>query len=237
MTESGFILRTETIVEANAGGQYGWWGTSFAWSSDGRKMAYARADSIGVVDVIEATIEPLYELIPYQTLGDWAWVPPIAWGPKDTTLFFVDHARTVDVENAEFSQIFDLSALSPYHSLPIPIAQQTGMFAHLSPSQPSLSASGEESYRIAFLRAIFPLESETSRYRLVLMDRDGSNAEEFFPAFGEMGMEPGRISWSPLGDQIALIYRNDLWIINPSTGAEQQITSDGQTINFDWNPD
>ena len=62
------------------------------------------------------------------------------------------------------------------------------MFAYVSVSsvQPS---SRERPYEVAYLQAIFPEQSETSRYRVVVMDRDGSNRRTIFPANDAPGLE------------------------------------------------
>jgi hypothetical protein len=41
-TAGGRPLRPSEIIESNAGGQYGWWGTDFAWGSDPAYLACAQ---------------------------------------------------------------------------------------------------------------------------------------------------------------------------------------------------
>jgi hypothetical protein len=94
----------------------------------------------------------------------------------------------------------------------------------------------EMAYQLAYLQSLSPLESDNSRYRLTLIDRDGSNRRELFPAEGELGLEPQQFSWSPRGERLILIYRHDLWIIDTASGAAQQVTGDGQAVAFDWKP-
>ena len=110
------------------------------------------------------------------------------------------------------------------------------MFSSFSTSPQRALPSGESEYTIAFLQAIFPLESERSNYELILVDRDGSNNITVFPPTGEAGIEPGQILWSPDGKKLAIIYRDDLWLIDPGNDLFQQLTADGQTIAFDWGP-
>jgi hypothetical protein len=234
ITNAGTLIRSEIVLETNSGGQYGWWGTSFAWSPDGDVMAYSRADSIGIVDFEEGTTEALLEIIPYQTGGDWAWLPPIAWGFDSQILYFVSHGKSIGLEKPEASQVFDIMALYRKQSTMGPLLRQSGMFAHLALSPETDVLSGERMQDLAILQAIDPLESEISRYRLLVMDRDGSNQQSIFPPLGELGLEPGKIVWAPDGSHIATLYQNNLWVIDPGLRIKQRITADGQTTAFDW---
>jgi hypothetical protein len=211
-------------------------GTTFSWSPDADRIAFARADGIGVIELGAGEIEETVRITPYQTFGDWAWVPDINWSPDGGTIFFVDHGEPLSLESAEASQVFHLSAIPISQEFTIRLVPQVGMFSSFTPSPTSALPSGESEYSIAFLQAIFPLESERSNYELILIDRDGSNNKMIFPPIGEAGIEPGRILWSPDGKKLAIIYRNDLLLIDPGSNLYQQLTADGQTIAFDWGP-
>ncbi len=235
---SGRVVRRDTLLEPNAGGQYGWWGTSFVWSPDGLLLAYARADSVGIIDVREPEFNPLLSITPFQTFGDWAWVPGIAWGQSGRTLYSVDHGPPLGFESPGASPAFDLIALSPDGGMEVPISPRTGMFAFPAASPGTNLPTGETAFQIAFLQAISPLESETSSYQLMVMDRDGSNLRALFPNQGDPGIEPPQQppAWSPDGERIAFLYRNDLWVVEVDSGVGQRLTSDGQTGTYDWKP-
>ncbi len=87
----GIILKQQEIVETNTGGVYGWWGTSYAWSPDGKQLAYAQADALGLVDLEKGEYSLLMKLLPYQTGQNWAWVPGLAWAPDQRMLYAVNH--------------------------------------------------------------------------------------------------------------------------------------------------
>ena len=113
------------------------------------------------------------------------------------------------------------------------------MFAY--PSVSSLqSSSTERPYQVAYLQAIFPSQSETSRYRVVVMDRDGSNRRTIFPANDAPGLEPQMLAWAPgvidgqAGDFIALIYQGNLWLLDSGNGQAYQVTGDGLVTRIDW---
>jgi len=229
----GVILKKDTILGPNSGGIYGWWGTTFSWSSDGQHLAYARPDSVGLVDLKKNALSPLHDLVPLQTQSDWAWVPGLSWSPDNDILFTVIHVSESGSDEA--SPFFDLAGIVTDNKNTIDIIQQTGMFAYPNPS-PLLA---DKRYQIAFLQAIFPDQSETSRYRLVLMDRDGSNRQIIFPQEGSEGLEPQKISWGPNPSggnslSLALIYQGNLWLVNTGTNQAQQITGDGSISRLDW---
>jgi hypothetical protein len=232
---SGSYVKKEEILGTNSGGVYGWWGTTYTWSADGKKLAYARPDSIGLVNLDKKTISPLIDLLPYQTRSDWAWVPGLAWSGDHRVLYLVNHLPQTGVATKENSQIFDLEALVLETSQLTPLSSQTGMFSYPAAS-PMLP--GKRSW-IAFLKAYFPDQSETSRYRLYLMDRDGSNQRALFPEEGAAGMDPQQVIWSPLTDDdpaawLAVLYRGNLYFINPVDGKANQITGDGLIKKVDW---
>lgn len=226
------------ILDANSGGVYGWWGISFAISPDGR-IAYARPDSIGVVSQVGGYLSPLLDITPLETHSDWAWVPGISWGGDGKSLYFVDHAPAPAPLTDEESPYFDLEASSLTNNVTVQLSQQVGMFAY--PSASPVRVNGQEhAFQVAFLQAIFPDQSETSRYRLVAMDRDGSNRRVLFPPSDSTGLEPQVPIWSPqpiqgqTGDFLAVIYQGNLWLVDSGSGQAYQVTGDGLITQIDW---
>jgi hypothetical protein len=226
------------MLDANSGGVYGWWGMSFAYSADGR-LAYVQPDEIGLVDQDGGYLKPMLRITPLNTHSDWAWIPGIVWGSDGKTLFVATHAPAPDPITDEESPYFDLSAVSLENNATVPLVQQTGMFAYPSAS-PVRQAGQEKLYQVAFLQAIFPDQSETSRYRLVVMDRDGSNRRTLFPPPDVGGIEPQIPAWAPepipgqTGDFLAIVYQGNLWLVDSSSGQAYQVTGDGLIKKIDW---
>lgn len=233
---SGVVSQRRGVLPPNAGGQYGWWGSSFVWAGDGVHIAYTRPDSIGVIDLRQPEFAAWRDFIPYQTRGDWAWLPGMAWGQDNRTLFVVSHGSPIGLEGPAASPVFDLVALNGPGGEPLALAERIGMFAAPMVSPPRVLATGEISYELGFLQALSPLESETSGYALAVMDRDGSNLQRLFPPTGEPGLDAQRTVWSPDGDRLAVLYRGDLWIVDRASGLGQRVTGDGQTTLCDWKP-
>jgi resuscitation-promoting factor RpfB len=225
------------ILESSSGGVYGWWGMTFAFSAEGR-LAYARPDGIGLVDIDGKYLKPLAGITPFNTHSDWAWLPSLAWGADGKTLYYVSHAPPQGLEKEEDSPFFDISAMSLESNANLQIVAKTGMFA--SPSISALqSSSRERQYQVAYLNAISP-QSKTSRYRLVVMDRDGSNRRTIFPANDAPGLEPQTPTWAPdpiegqSGDFIAVVYQRNLWLVDSGNGQAYQVTGDSQVTRIDW---
>jgi len=224
----------QPILEANSGGVYGWWGTNFGWDPNGKYLLYARADSLGLLDYASGVITTTLEMAPLLTRGEWAWVPSFAWGPDGNVLYTVSHLPPED------SQLFDLQALPLSGAASITLVPQAGMFSYPVASPIQERKTGERYYQIAYLQANFPTQSETSRYRLAVMDRDGSNKRFAFPAEGEPGLDPQQVVWSPDpisesgGYGIALIYQGNLWVVDASSGKAQQVTGDGLVSRIAW---
>src|SRR5512138_3099257 len=119
------------ILDASSGGVYGWWGMTFAFSPEGR-LAYARPDGIGLVDLDGKYVKPLLNITPFNTHSDWAWLPAIAWGADGKTLYFSSHAPPPSLVSEEDSPFFDISVTSFDNNAAVQIVQQTGMFAYPS---------------------------------------------------------------------------------------------------------
>ncbi|MCJ7715681.1 MAG: hypothetical protein MUO54_04080, partial [Anaerolineales bacterium] len=241
-SENGWTSRVNTLQETNYGGVYGWWGTDFQFSPQGDFVAYASPDQIGIIPYEEAEKEIFLELVPYKTQGDWAWMPGIGVGPLGNVIFSVNHALQEGSLAAEESPVFDLVAIPLTGGGVQTIVNNVGMFAYPLPSPVTAKPSGEASYKITFLQAIFPEQSSTSNYRVGIMDRDGSNQELIFPAPNSPGLQPSRGwgAWSPQPIEesgnypLAVIYENNIWILDPETGYAWQVTGDGRVSSLDW---
>jgi hypothetical protein len=229
----------EKIVDANTGGVYGWWGTNYIWSQSGNFLAYSRPDGVGIVSFKNKNLLPLISITPLQTHSDWALIPGVAWGADGRTLFVVTHAPPPGLVNPEESPNFDITALSLDSDANVPIVQQSGMFAYPAASSPRQVGS-ERSYYVAYLQSLTPTQSGNSGYKLVLMDRDGSNRRSAFPDPGSPGLAPQTPVWAPAplsyeeGDFLAVLYQGNIWLIDAATGKGHQVTGDGLIQKIEW---
>ncbi|WKZ38055.1 MAG: G5 domain-containing protein [Anaerolineales bacterium] len=226
------------LLSANSGGVYGWWGMSFAYSPEGI-LAYTRPDGIGLVDQDGGYLKPILDITPFNTHSDWAWIPPIVWGADGNSLYFVSHAPAPSPITSEESPYFDLSAVSFSGEATVSLVNSTGMFSY--PAVSSIRISGrEKSFQVAYLQSIFIEQSDTSRYRLMVMDRDGSNSKLLFPPADANGIEPQAPAWAPAlvegqaGDFIAVVYQGNLWLVDSGSGDAYQVSGDGLISEIDW---
>ena len=238
--EDGKPGKTDDVLETNYGGIYPWWGITFAWSPDGHNLAYSRPDGVGLVDIINgAGLTTLLNITPLNTHGPWAWTPGLVWGSDSRTLYLVTHAAPTGLVSPEDSTNFDLVTASLTDNIGTTLVPQTGMFANPAVSSLRQSESGS-TYLVAFLQAIFPTQSKTSRYQLEVMNSDGTNLRSLFPAEGQSGLQqPIPPVWAPRpleagGDFLGVIYEGNLWIVDAASGQSQQITGDGLTSQIDW---
>ncbi|MEA3350153.1 MAG: G5 domain-containing protein [Chloroflexota bacterium] len=232
----------EIIVETNSGGVYGWWGTDFVYAPNSLYMAYASPNQVGILEMEEGSRTPAVEMPPLKTRSDWAWVPGMGWGPSGLLLYTVRHAPPPGITDPEASPVFNLIAIPLTGGKSVDLVSSVGMFAYPLPSPLQPTPKGEPAYQVAYLQAIFPEQSEKRSYRLMVMDRDGSNKQELFPPAGTQGIEPQRDwgHWSPqpleeTGEYaLALLYQGNIWLIDTETGQAWQVTGDGRINRLDW---
>jgi len=223
----------ETIlVESNSGGIYGWWGTSFQYSPDGRLLAYARPDSIGLVDIKTGEMESLLDFAPYQPKTDWAWVPGINWSLDGEALYTVQESKSSIGTNTDN---YNLVAILMDSKQVLPLVERCGLFCYPVPSNNDPTGK----FLVGYLTSILPDQSETSRYNLYVMDRDGSNRKKLYPGEGQQGLDPQTIGWAPFSESSAFqrmvfISQGNILFADLPIGTIKQITGDGSVSKVIW---
>ncbi len=210
-------------------GLYSWWGTTFHWSPQGERLAYARADQVGIIDLstsksLTYTLTTLVDFPPLKTFSEWAWVPGLSWSPDGEFIAATIHGPPVASEPVDESQVFDLWLMSIDNLVSVKVADQVGMWAN-----PAWGEAG-----IAFGQAVNPLQSVNSRYTIQLIDRDGSNQRQLFPFQEEPGVQLPELVWSATGDQLLFTYNGNLYLASGQGGPPKQLTADGQASHPRW---
>ncbi len=218
-------IEASAIISTNTRGLYPWWGTTFKWSPDGKKFAFANASQVGVIDVISKTVTTLKEFAPYNTASEWVWVPTVSWSPDSNFIATVIHGDPIQDESPEASQVFDVWLLAAGGGIQAKIREQAGMW-----SNPVWHAGG-----ITFARATDALHSVKSWYKLITVDWDGSNPRQIFPLDNGVGLEFPEMIWLPDEPTTAvLVHRSNLYLLKEEGNFLQQLTSDNQSHKPQW---
>ncbi|MCZ7542773.1 MAG: G5 domain-containing protein [Anaerolineae bacterium] len=233
------ILQVLNLVEESSGGLLGWWGTSFHWSPDGRRLAWARPDGVGTVNLNTRALSPLFDFPIYNTYGDWAWVPSLSWSPESNLLLTTIHAPPPGVDAPEDSPVFNVAISAPDAALQIAdLIPAAGIWANPQFSPMIEDDEGNQAGYIAYLRPRSGLSAsalDSQQYELVVADRDGSNARVVFPEGSQApGLTPQTVAWSPDARHIAFIFQGDLWIVEVASGATQRLTADRSASDPRW---
>ena len=225
--EAASDVEFEQVARPTAGMPYAWWGRSFAWSPDGRYLAYAQADQVGVVAVSDGVPVPLITFPEYRTQSYWAWVPEVSWSPDGYLLSSVVHEGDLEGLPPEDSPVFGLWVASVDGETELRLAEEVGMW-----SQPRWSPLDDG--LLTYGQAQSPRNSQDSRYELFVMDRDGSNKQRLFPPEGFMGLIAPDVAWSPDASALLFEYEGNLYTVAVDTGDLAQLTSDGQSTHARW---
>ncbi len=221
------IARRQRIAP-EAGGGYGWWGTRYAWSPDGERLAWSRPDAVGLFDLRSGERTTLARFAPFRTHSSWAWSPSVDWSPDGRFLATVLHGPSPTGGSAESSPVFDLWLLEASGAYSASLATEVGMWA-----TPRYSPDGTA---LLFGKARIPYESQNSTYTLCLMDADGSDRRCLYPPEEENGLELPFWRWSPDGKAIIFIEQGDLCLLDPQSGAPGRLSEGGEVTAFSWRP-
>jgi resuscitation-promoting factor RpfB len=219
-------LELEQIVEVYAA-LYPWWGGNYAWSPTGGQIAYSYANEVGVINLAPEGDQPqrvqLHTFTEYAPPGPWVWIPTLTWSPDGRFLAFTAHESHAQ-EDATFANwTIDVAT-----GVAARFVDNAGMWAHSHWATNPAAAPP-----LAFLRTTDPLDSQRSSYTLWLMDQDGSNARQIYPAANENSYFPRQqtfMAWGPTGDEMAFIFNNDLYLYTLADGAARRLT-EGDAVN------
>lgn len=218
---------------------YSWWGANFAWSPDGRALAYAFANEIGLVELSSRTVtttesiasrRPLKRFAPFRTRADWVWTPQVAWSPDSRFVIAAVHAPLDNPDVANDNPQFEVWVVARDGLVSAALAKQTGMWAAPVWSPPNARGDSQIAYGIA----LAPSDSERSRYALYMMDRDGGNKKQIFPISNEDGLIVIQVAWSPDARQLVAIRDADVWLYDFASARWSQLTANGASALPRW---
>lgn len=218
---------------------YGWWGGHYAWSPTGEWLAYAYADEVGLLNITELQErgpvapndegreelrQPLRRFTEFDTRADWVWLPSLSWSPDGRYLAFTQHAGAETTSSS-----FELWAMDVQSQAAGRFVGQAGLWSY-----PRWLPNEEMS--LTYLQPLDPADSLRSSYALWLMDKDGSNGRQLYPAVGEnsyFSREEQFMAWNGTGQDLVFVYNNDLYLLNLPTNQTYRLT---QTEAFESHP-
>lgn len=215
---------------------FSWWGANFTLSPDGRTLAYAFSDEVGLVDLsVKANPDvpsrrPLKKFPAFTTRADWVWIPQLTWSPDNQFVMTTLHAPLDNPNMPNDNPAFEVWAFSRDGLVTASLAKQTGMWA-----MPVWSGwDDKRESRIAFGVALSPTDSERSRYALYAMDRDGGNKKQLFPQGTESGLTVVQTAWSPNARQLIAVRDGDLWLYDFANSRWSQLTANNASALPRW---
>ena len=195
--------------------------TQFAWSPDGRLLAWARADAVGLVNLVDERQRILHEQSDVEIPGPVCSRPTLSWSPDSRLLMTM-----LPDASAAKSAVYVADVAGAYV---IRLISQVGPCAAPTYAPVSLDAG------FVFLRARDQFRPESrSGHDLILADRDGSNQRLLFPAAGQPGLQPQQVAWSPDAQQLAFVYQNRLWLLAIASGEARQLPFVGDAAYPVW---
>lgn len=215
-----------------SGALLGWWGRSWAWSPDGRFIAWGDATRIGLLDVGSGQEGILAEFVPFETLAAWVWTPQLSWAPDSRTLVATVHRATTEGaaaadpdSTAERSARFDLWRFELDGSVS-PLVDGVGPFPF------PLLIDGD---RLLYGQVEDRASPLTSRYALMLREGDGGS-RRLFPAAEQPGVDIPWTAWNVLDDAVILVWQDDLYQMPLDGGAPMALTAEGDAGHPRWGP-
>jgi len=239
-TTTGKVATATPIIKAGPTSVWGVWGTQFEYSPDGKQLAWAQADGVGLVNIKDGKFNKVLDFSVYTTTlsNKWLWIPSLAWSADSATLIATIHGKPLGSENTETSPVFDLAVLQVAGGFAInPVISQTGMWAGPRYS-PLIQTNDTITGYIAFLQARDKINSVNSEYDLMLADRDGSNQRAIFPSKDKPGLRPldddRELAWSPDAQHIAVVYQGNIYVVDITTGRGTAVTVEGNVQHPRW---
>lgn len=232
---SGSSLNARQLVDRSSGWLNSWWGTNYQWSPDGGRLAWVRADSMGLVNTDTGEFETLLTY-PVFSAGrqPWSWRANVSWSPDGNLILTSVHGLPIGSEPAETSPAFHNAITDLSGTFNVNVVRNAGIWS--KPKYSPLVSEGQG--YIAYLQArdLANSISESAEYDLVVADRDGSNARVIYPPSGQSGLtaDAPYFTWSPSGTQIAFIYGGNLWVVDVESGVAHQLTLDRGASNPIW---
>jgi hypothetical protein len=219
-------LPRQPLPSLGAGGVYAWRGRDYALAPNGKLLAFAAPDGLGVLDLLSGDRRSLASFAPANTYSEWVWTPGLSWKPNGSALAAAVHGAPTAGEAPENSPVYDLWSFPTDGAAGKRLAVDVGMWA-----LPSWSPDGK---LLAYGVAEEPRASATSGYDLWIMDLEQGASRPLLTGVPSGGLPPQRAVWSPAGDEVVLTYQGNLYLTSLAGGPVRALTDDGRSGNAVW---
>ena len=192
-------------------------GTSFAWSPDGRLLAWAQAAAVGLLETASGSGRILASRDRAEAGASTCRTPALVWS--------ADAALLLAGLPAAHGTGLVVTAFDAAGDYEIPLIADAG----------PCPAPGLAGGQLIFLRARDP-DRPLSRagHDLMAMDRDGSNPRLLFPPAGQPGLKPQSVALSPDERQLAFIHGGRLWLYDFGDDGAREFPFPGEASAPDW---
>jgi resuscitation-promoting factor RpfB len=219
-------LPRQTQPSPGAGGVYAWWGREYALAPNGKLLAYAAPDEVGVLDLLSGNRRVLASFAPTRAYSDWVWTTGLSWKPDSGALAAVVHGAPVSSEAPESSPVFDLWSFPVDGAAGRRLAGDVGMWA-----LPSWSPDGK---LLAYGVARKTAAAAASGYDLWIMDLEQGATRRLLSGVTWDASPPQRVTWSPLGNELVVSYQGNLYLSSLAGDPPRALTTDGQSSSAQW---
>ena len=146
--------------------------------------------------------------------------PPLSWSSDAGYLL----ARLPGVAG-----LFDLVAMD------VSGAFAVTLFADAGPCSRAAFSPQRSAGNLALLQARYNDRPHSrAGHDLMIADRDGSNLRRLFPPAGQPGLAAQEITWSPDGQQLALVHEEQLLLLDVTGGDSQRFPFPGKVTAVVW---
>ena len=195
-------------------------GTRIAWSHDGNLLAWTQAGSAGIINVTDGTVTALAGKTDASMNAAGCINPSLSWSPD---------ARYV------LARLPGVAGLSDLVAMEVTGAYTLTLFADAGPCSRAAYSPQQSAGYLAFLQARYSDRPQSrAGHDLMIADRDGSNLRRLFPPAGQPGLAAQEITWSPDGQQLALVHEEQLLLLDVTDGGAQRFPFPGKVTSVVW---
>ncbi len=210
-------LESTQLLAPSSALLYAWWGEAWAWAPDGQRLAYARADAVGLLDLTDGRRRTLHRFAPAPVERGRVWLPRLAWSPDGNSLLASTHLALGEASR------YDLLLLDADTSGARTLYPDAGRDAAFA-----WSPSGNE----VALRLALPDGST----RIVVIALGAAEALAPPRILGTCTAASGPLLWLEHDHALLTLCAGDIYLFGPTRGSAAALTASGLVSDIVWRP-